>query len=177
MDNYFRPFDQLRIGGLMVNRIGYFRPYYELTDGQFTYGKLSYMGWFRPVAILETADKRWEIVAKGLFRRTLFINTSPAENIGLIKPEIWTRKIMLSMNNGFQACFTSKKVFSRTVYLTNDQFGDMFSIDSNLWKFKTPLRVTFNRDMLKAVPDLPMFMLTGIYMVLLRQQQAAAAAH
>ncbi|QKJ30515.1 hypothetical protein HQ865_12365 [Mucilaginibacter mali] len=175
MDNYFRPFDQLRVNELMVNRIGYFRPSYELNDGQFIYAKLSTAGWFKPTAILETADNRWELVPKGLFRRTLYINKSATENIGSVKPEAWTRKISLGMNDGFQAHFTSKKVFSRTVYLNSDQYGDMFSIEPNLWKFKMPFRVTFNRDILKQVPEIGMYMLIGIYMVLLRQQQAAAA--
>lgn len=175
MDNYFRPFDQLRVSELTVNRIGYFRPFYELTDGQFIYAKLSAIGWFRPTMILEMAGNRWEITAKGFFNRTLSINKSETGNIGSVKPEAWTRKINLNMNDGFQAYFMSKKTFSRTVFFTSDQYGDMFSIDPNLWKFKTPFRVTFNPDMLKQLPDLPMYMLIGIYMILLRQQQAAAA--
>jgi hypothetical protein len=51
---------------LTVIRHGFFRSWYELTDGQFIYGKLSYVGWTRPTAILETASNRWEIVPKGL---------------------------------------------------------------------------------------------------------------
>lgn len=175
MDSYFRPFDQLRVNELTVNRIGFFRSSYELTDGQFIYGKLSYIGWFKPTAVLETAGKRWEIITKGIFSRVLYINDSGTGNIGSVKPEAWTRKVNLNMTDGFQAYYMSKKVFSRAVYLTSNQFGDLFSIEPNLWKFKQPFRIVFNRDVLKTVPNLPMFMLAGIHMVVLRQQQAAAA--
>ncbi|MES2277399.1 MAG: hypothetical protein V4592_15350 [Bacteroidota bacterium] len=175
MDNY-RSFDLLRTGELTVIRHGWFRPWYELTDGQFMYGKLSYAGWLRRTATAEVAGNSWIIKCKGAFSRSLFIKKSETEIIGEIKPEIWTRKIRVAMNNGFDAVFTAKKLFCRTFSLTNDQYGDMFSIEPNIWKFKTPFRVTFNQTYLKTIPDMPLLMLTGIYLVLLRQQQAAAAA-
>lgn len=175
MDNYFRSFDQLRVNELTVIRHGFFRPWYELTDGQFMYGKLSYMGWLRRMAVLQTAHTNWQIAPKGLFSRVLYINSSAAENIGSVKPEVWTRKIKLSMNNGFEGIFTTKKVFCRTFTFTNDQNGDMFSVTPNIWKFKTPFSISFTQDMSKIIPELPMYMLTGVYLVLLRQQQAAAA--
>jgi hypothetical protein len=40
--NQFRSFDQLRTNELIIIRNGFFRPSFELSDGQFSYGKLSH---------------------------------------------------------------------------------------------------------------------------------------
>lgn len=172
--NIYRPFDLLRADELIVIRHGWFRPWYELTDGQFIYGKLTYPGWLKRKAMLETAGDSWMIVPKGAFSRIMYINKSD-NIIGEIKPETWTRRINITMNNGFTAIFITKKILSRIFTFSNDQFGDMFNIDPKVWKFTTPFRITFNQSYLKTIPDMPLHMLVGIYLVLLRQQHAAAA--
>ena len=175
MDNYYRDFNSLRTNELKVIRNGWFRPYYELTDGQFIYGKLSYEGWLRRSATLEVAGSSWLITRKGTFSRTLYIHQPSMEIIGEINPETWSRKISITMKNGFNAIFTTKKVFSRVFSLSNDQYGDLFKIEPKVWAFKTPFSISFEQSLLKTTPDMPLLMLAGIFLVLLRQQQAAAS--
>ncbi|GAB3930482.1 hypothetical protein [Mucilaginibacter myungsuensis] len=172
----FRPFDQVRVNELTVIRHGFVRPCYTLTDGQFVYGKLSYTGWFKPTGVLETATNSWHITPKGLFSRTLYISMPDVDQvIGEVRPELWGRKIKLEMTNGFDAFFTMKKVFSRTYTMMNAQHGDLFDIETKLWKMKTPFKISFDPIVSKAVTDMPLLFLLGIYLVLMRQQQAAAA--
>jgi hypothetical protein len=175
MGNY-RAFDQLRSNELTVIRHGWFRPWYELTDGQFMYGKLSYTGWTKRTAMLETASIAWTIVPKGVFSRTLYIHQSDGQTIGEIKPEMWSRRINIIMNNGFLAFFTTKKIFTKTFTLGSDKFGDLAYIEQKLWKLKKPFVITFDQAMFKTVPDMPLFILSGVYLALMRQQQQAAAA-
>jgi len=175
MDNY-RPFDQLRVNELTVLRHGFWRSSYELSDGQFTYGWLSYTGFFRQTGILNVANKSWTITRKGMLSRTLFINdTYTGELIGEIKPETWSRKIGIALNDGFQAFFTNKKVFSRVFTLFTETDGDLAYIDPKVWKFKTPFKVSFDPVLAKKIPNMPLLILSGIYLALLRQQQAAAS--
>ena len=175
MENY-RPLDQIRVNELTVIRHGFVRPYYTVTDGQFVYGRLSYTGWFRPKGNLESAHNSWQITPKGLFSRVLLINTGDIDQIiGEVKPEAWSRKIKLEMTNGFDAFFTVKKLFSRTYTMMNAQHGEIFNIETKLWKMKVPFKITFEPAVAKSITDMPLLLLLGVYLVLMRQQQAAAA--
>ncbi|WP_183562901.1 hypothetical protein [Mucilaginibacter sp. SP1R1] len=172
----FRSFDQLRTNELSVNRNGFFRPSFNLTDGQFSYGKLSYASIWKTVTILETAQQTWTIKRKGIFSRTLIITGQNDEELGMVIPEVWSRKIKLNMNNGFDAEFFNKKLFTRTFSLVNDSYGDILSIKTGLWSFKTPFAITFNLDLLKSIPNLPLMALLGVNLILIKQAQSAATA-
>lgn len=172
----FRSFDQLRTNELSVLRHGFIRPWYELTDGQFCYGKLSYANFWKTISVLEVEKKTWTIKRKGIFKRTYLINDLDGSNLGSVTPEIWSRKIILSMNNGFEAVYVNKKLISRTFSLINDQFGDILSIRTELWGIKKPFNISFDLDMLKKIPELPLLALLGINLVLIKQAKAANAA-
>ena len=172
----FRSFDQLRTGELSVIRHGFFRPWFELTDGQFSYGKFSYVNLWKTSSILAAAHNTWIIKRKGVFSRSLLINDTNDMEIGTITPELWSPKIMLSMNDGFEAVYLKKKVFTHTFTLTNTQYGDMMNIKTELLGFKTPFKVSVDLNQLKNVPNLPLLALLGINLILLKQERAAASA-
>ena len=157
-------------------RHGLFRPWFELTDGQFCYGKLSYRNFWKTTVVLETANKTWVIKRKGIFSRSLLIEGSDGFSLGTITPELWSRKINLSMNNGFEAVYLNKKFFTRVFNLTSSQYGDILSIKIEIWAFKTPFKVSVDLDKLKSIPDKPLLTLTGINLILMKQAQAASAA-
>ena len=145
-------------------------------DGQFCYGKLSYANFWKTITVLEVENKTWIIKRKGVFKRTFLINDPDGSNLGSVTPEIWSRKTILSMNNGFGGVYLNKKLISRTFSLINNQFGDILSIKTELWGFKKPFKVSFDLDMLKKIPDLPLLALLGINLVLIKQAKAANAA-
>jgi len=176
MMNDYRSFDQLRTNELSVIRHGFWRPWFELTDGQFCYGKLSYDGLWKVGAILESAQKTWIIKSKGIFSRVLLINDTDGMQIGTITPEIWSRKTMLSLDDGFEAVYLNKKVFTRTFSLINTQYGDLLNIKQESWKLKTPFKVFLEPDVLKNIPNPSLLTLLGINLVLQNQKKAAASA-
>jgi hypothetical protein len=174
--NDYRSFDQLRTNELVITRNGFFKPSFELSDGQFTYAKLSYASLWKTTVILESAQKTWIIKRKGIFSRSLLIKDTNEMEIGTVMPEILSRKVKLSMNDGFEAIYLNKKLFTRTFSLTSDQYGDILDIKTNLWGFKKPFTVSVDLDKLKKIPDMPLLALLGVNLILIKQAQAAASA-
>jgi hypothetical protein len=170
----YRDFGQLRTNGLFVTRHKWFLPYYELTDGQFIYGKLSYKNNFKRYAIIETAKGMWTIKRKGFFNRTLLLNEDEEHTIGSLVPATWKRNIDLKMDNGFEATYLYKKLFARSLTLTGDATGDILQITQRAFRLKKPFEVTFETSKHQNMPPLPLLILIGVSIVLLRQQQAAA---
>ena len=173
----FRDFSQVRTNTLTVLRYGFFRQWYELTDGQFIYGKIStiYQLFKRQKNVLESAKGSWVISAAGLFSRTLLINTDEDQNIGVIKPDAWGRKTTITLNDGSMFVLTTKNLFSKTFTLANDQYGEILTIEQKLWSFKKPFVISIDQNLLKSIPLIPQLALLGVNLILLRQAQAAAA--
>ncbi|WP_184549400.1 hypothetical protein [Mucilaginibacter sp. FT3.2] len=174
--NDYRSFDLLRTNQLSIVRNGFFKPSFELTDGQFVYGKLSYASVLKTRTTLETAQKTWIVKRKGIFNRSLLIIDSNEMELGVVTPELLSRKVNLNMSDGFTATYLNKKMFTRTFSLTNDQYGDILDIKTSLWGFKKPFKVSVDLDKLKAIADMPLLVLLGVNLILLKQAQAAAAA-
>jgi hypothetical protein len=120
--NVFRSFDQIKTNELFITRHKWFlEAYYELTDGQFVYGRLSYRSKsFKRYAIIETAQDTWTIKPKGWFKRSLLINKGEDETIGTLIPETWKRNVNLEMDNGFKGTYLYKKLFSRSLTFTHE---------------------------------------------------------
>jgi hypothetical protein len=173
----YKSFDQLQTNELSVLRHGFFRPWFELSDGQFCYGKLSTIGSWKPIVVLETAQGSWTVKHKGFMSKTFFIQQPEEVTIGTVIPAMLSRKIDLSMNDGFTASFIVKAFLSRTSQWVNEQYGDILSIKPSLWSFKTPFTVTIDLNLLKKIPYLPLITLLGVNLILLKQSQAAAGAH
>jgi hypothetical protein len=174
--NDFRSFDQLRTNELVILRKGFFRPTFELSDEQFSYGKLSYASMWKTKMILESAQKTWFIKRKAIFSRTWLIKDKNEMELGAVTPELLSRKVKVSMNDGFEAMFSYKKLFTRTFTLVSDQHGDILSIKTAMWGFKKPFEVSVDLDKLKKIPDMPLLALLGVNLILIKQAQAAASA-
>jgi hypothetical protein len=176
MMNDFRNFDQLKTTELFVTRHKWFFPYYELTDGQFVYGKLSYKSHWRRYAVIETAEGRWTIKHKGLFNRTMLINQDEDKTIGTIEPQRWKRDTLLKLDNGFEATYLYKKLFTKALTLASAAQGDILQIIQKPFGIKTPFKIQVDASPQKVKLNIPLFILIGVNLILLRQAQAAAAA-
>ena len=175
--NDYSNFDQLRTNELSVLRHGFFKSYFELTDGQFYYAKLSQLSIWKPIMLIETAQGSWVIKRKHLFSRTIFIQQPEDVIAGTVTPELLSRKINLTMNDGFEAKFLAKAFFTRTYTWVSDQYGDILEIKPSLWSWKNAFKVTINLNLLKDIPALPLLPLLGVNLILLKQSQAAAGAN
>jgi hypothetical protein len=172
----YRSFDQLRTNELYIVRYKWFNPYFELTDGQFVYGRLSYKNNFKRNGIIETADSIITLKPKGWFKRNLVINEGEDETIGTLIPETWKRDVTLEMDNGFKATYRYKKLFSRSFTLTHELYGDILNLNQMWWSFGKPFTATIEvASKISGMPSIPFLALTGLHLTLLRQQQAAAS--
>lgn len=173
----YRDFNSARTSEMFITRVGWWRPYFELSDGQFTYARLSYKGTFKRYAIIESAAGLFTIKRKSLMSRTLMLNRGEEETIGELQPATWKRDVELRMDNGFEATYLFKKLFSRAYTLTNDSYGDILEVKQVAWGFKKPFTVNFfTENQQTGKPDMPLLTLISVYFILLRQQQAAAAS-
>jgi hypothetical protein len=140
--NNFRNFDLAKTGEFFITRHKWFSPYYELTDGQFVYGKLSLKTFLKQCAIIETAQGQWTINKKGWLSRTLLINSGD-ENIGTVVPEVWKRNAALKLNGGFEATYyQSKKFYCDSLTLSSTGYGDILQVKAKIWSFKKPFIIT-----------------------------------
>lgn len=173
----FRNFDQLKTNELFIARQKWFKPYYELSDGQFIYGKLYYKNSFSRRATIETAEGCWTVRCKGWFKRSSLINKGEDDTIGILIPARWSRSIDLQMDNGFKAFFNYTKLFSRAFVLTHEIYGDIFQIRQKAFNIKKPYFITLDQTLqISGRPPLPLLVLIGVNSMLIRQEQAAAAA-
>ncbi|MET3980517.1 hypothetical protein ABIB62_003117 [Mucilaginibacter sp. UYP25] len=173
MDEY-RDINQLRTFELTVNKIGFWKPEFELTDGQFVYAKLRFRSNFKRDAIIETPQETFTIKRKGWFNRTVLVNKGEDETIGTLVPEIWKRDFNLKMDNGFEATYLYKKMFSKSLSLINDTQGNILDITQKAFSFKQPYTVTLNQAAQQPnTPPLPLLAFMGLVIIMLRQQQAA----
>ncbi|HEK21611.1 MULTISPECIES: hypothetical protein [unclassified Mucilaginibacter] len=172
----FRSIDQMHTNDFFINRIGWWRPYYELSDEQFTYARLSYKSILNRYAIVECAAGLFTIKRRSLIGRTLLLNHGEDELIGEIEPAVWKRNVKLCMNNGFEATYKFKKLFSRSFTLFNESYGDILEIKQLIWGFKRPFSVTLApNNQQPGKPDVALLAMIGVHFILVKQAQAAAA--
>lgn len=176
----FRDIGLLKTNMLTVVRHKWFFPWFELTDGQFCYGKLSYCGNYRRHAVIETAQGTYTVKKSGWLGRILNVYHNDDELTGTIIPEIWSRKITLKMTTGFEAELLKKKIFSSIFCWDSPQYGELVQIKLKPFNFKTPYTVIFDpnfqNNFRTEIPALPLLALLGINLILLRQAEAASAA-
>lgn len=178
--NDFRNFDQLRTNELYIQKHKWFFPYFELTDGQFVYAKLSYKGTFKRYAIIETAEGTWTAKRAGFFSRALNINLGEEKTIGQVVPEVWKRNVAIRMDNGFEGTFLYKKLFTNTMFFTSSITGDLFQLKHKAFGISKPFEIELDKNHQRSTqndaPPLPLLILLGVNLILLRQAQAAAAS-
>lgn len=174
----FRDFSLVRTNTLFIKRVGWFHPYFELTDGQFIYGKLNHSGTFKRDVRIETADGFWTLKRGGWFTRVMNLNKNEDEQIGTVTPAIWKNKISLKMENGFEATLVRKDIFIASHVWNTERYGELLSMKLKPFCFKTPYIVTVNPGLTKktstAIPSLPLLALLGLSIIIHRQRHATA---
>jgi len=162
---------------LYVERQGWFRPSFTLTDGINTFGELSYTGFWKNIALVEAANQSWTIVhPQKLFGRDIFINeTASGQAIATIKTTAWRGIVTLEFTDGQVFRFTRQGIFSQVMRWDSEQFGPVLSITTKAFGFKKPFTVSLEQDVFKNKNHAVLMAFTGIYLILLRRAQAAVA--
>jgi len=172
MENY-RSFDQLRTSELQVIRHGFFNAWFEITDGQFSYGKIAYRYFSRARARIETADNAWTFRRKQLFSRTVLIFNKDNELIGETTRQFFSQGGKLSMLNGFNAEFVRTSFFPSEFSWISNQQGEILKIHRRLFLFFTGAEITINPSV-RLMPEVPLLSFLSIHLSLLRRRRRAA---
>jgi len=109
--NQYRVFQQSHIKQLWSVREGWFRPTYQLTDGTYSYGMLSYGGFFNPVIQIDTASTTWVVRKTGL--STMEVINPDGHLVGSIDRKWFTSRIVFTAVDGFTATHYKPSLWQR----------------------------------------------------------------
>jgi hypothetical protein len=168
----YTAFNLLKDTELTLMRRSFFFPWYELTDGQFNYGKLSYEGFFRRTALVETANANYRIEHEGFFSRTLKISSNNTL-IGKLQLGLFS-KAALMMHDGFEAEFSRDSVWNRNYVWNTNRFGEIIKLTEALFSFKKVLTTTVDPNSVN-LEALPLLCFLGSHLIILRRNQRRAA--
>ena len=172
--NQFRSFTQVRTNQLWMQRHGFWKPWYDFTEGQFSYGKLSYDGTMMRTAIIETADEHWRIIRKSIWSDAQVINNMQNQPIGEISREGLKSNFRLVLNDGFEVTFKRTSIWKGN-YHWADVTGQVLA-ETTQHAFSSRY-VRFNIDQLQmTVLHLPVLLITGAHLINRINQRAAAAS-
>jgi hypothetical protein len=156
---------------LLLLRMGWFSPEYELTDRADSYGKLSYGTLTRLRATAITANTTWIFQRDGLFSRTILVTDENGVFIGKATRELFGRRTVLTLQTGFQAEFYRPSIWSREYVWESSGYGRIMHIDSNLFSLKDTIYI----DQSMTPPALiPLLIFFGAHLTILRRRRRAA---
>ncbi|OCX53116.1 hypothetical protein BEL04_02030 [Mucilaginibacter sp. PPCGB 2223] len=168
----YRAFNLLRTSELTLVRRSFFFPWYELSDGQFAYGKLSYEGFFRRRAVIELADRTYRVDFASFFSRMMNIILN-GEVIGSCKLGLFS-KAELKMNDGFEAEFTRDSVWTRGFAWNTSRFGEIIKMTEALFSYKKVITITIDPNSVN-VDNMPLLCFLGSHLIILRRNRRRSA--
>jgi len=154
----------------MVKRESFWRPVYQLSDGQYSYGLLKHEGVWRPKITIETAEQNW--IIEGTERKNRQVKTEKGEVLATVVRNFWDSKVTFTGNDGFTATFEKPSVWKGLTIWKAADGTELVRIEPRI--FKTPTikinhKVKQNKWML-------MLAFLALEISLERQRRAAAAA-
>ena len=170
----YSKFDRRTNTQLVLMRRRFFMPWYELTDGQLTYGRLSFQGFMRRNAVVETADSKWLFEHDGFFTRTILIR-SGGEVIGRLTRGLFG-SASLRMIDGFEAEFSRQDILPAIFAWNTTRFGEVVKLKQDyftLFTFRS-IDITIDPNSMQ-VPVVPLLCFLGSYLIILRKRRKAAA--
>lgn len=168
--SYYRDIEALLTNEIIIKREGFWKPTYQLTDGQYSYGLLRSEGTWRPKLVMETAKQNWIIAGMKWKRRE--ITTEKGEALATLTRNFWDTKIIFTGNDGFTATFEKPSIWKGLTIWKAANGMDLVSIEPRVIKTSV---IKINE---KAKQNKWLLMLAFLALVLSleRQRHAAAAA-
>ncbi len=155
---------------LSIKRAGFWRPSFEIMDGQHSYGELSHKGTWKPKVIIETAQKRW--VVSGMGWRNAKISTDEEGEVAWISKDFWRGKTSFSAHDGFTAKLVRPSIWKNTITWVLPDGTEVIRLAGRT--FKSPV-ISFNPQ----APENPWLLLLAFLLLEMHEMQkrhAAAAA-
>jgi hypothetical protein len=168
-------FDGVKTAELQIRRHGLIKPYYELSDGKSTFGKLKFGGFFLRESTVETANGTWIFKRKNFFSKIIEITDSKGVPVAQLAKKWFSQNVLLTMADGSRNQFSHPSFWKRTYTFTNDQ-GKIMEFKSR-FADRTPVKITLTKNF-KPTNQTLLMAFAGTYLILvLRREKAAAAAH
>lgn len=170
----YQDFLSIKTAELQVRRHGLFQPYYELSDGKSTFGKLKFGGLFLRQATVETALGTW-IFKRKFFSNLIIITGDKGLPVAKLAKKWFSQSVLLTMNDGTRSQFSHPSFWKRKYTFTNDQ-GRSMEFQSRFFE-RNPIKISLGKNFQPSDQSLLMAF-TGAYLILaIRRRQKAAAAH
>ena len=168
--SYYRNIEALLTNEIIIKREGFWRPTYQFTDGQYSYGLLRHEGFWRPKVVIETAGHNWVTDSSKWKNRA--VKTEKGEVLANLNHNFWGTKITFTGNDGFTATFEKPSIWKGlTIWKTADGF-ELLSFEARLFK----LPVIKINPKAKQNKWLLMLAFLALEISLETQKRAAAAA-
>jgi len=152
-------------------RKGWFSPEYELTDNVYSYGKITYHRLSMYKATVITAADTWGFKREGIFSRTLLITNQDGVTLGRATQELFSRKIVFTLQTGFSAEFYRPSIWSREHFWESVGYGKIMHIYSSPFSLKDIIYI--DQSMAPAAL-IPLLTFLGSYLIILRRKRQAA---
>ena len=164
----YTAFNLLKTTELTLIRQGLFFPSFELTDGQAVYGKISYRGFLRRAAFIETSGANYLVEFESFFSRTIVIGSND-ELKGKMRLGFFGDAALM-MQNGFEAEFTRDSVWGRCFTWKTSKFGTMAKLKESWFSFTKPIAITVDLNLVNA-ENMGLLCLLGSHLIILRKRR------
>ena len=166
----YQVLDPRKTTELYLARQGWFSREYELTDNAYSYGQLEYRRLSRRKAIVTMATDSWTFKIESIFSRTILIIDQNGEIIGKATRGLFSRRTLLTMNNGFQGEFYRPSIWLREYVWESGEYGKIMHIHSNPFSLMDLVGI----DQSTAPATLiPLLTFLGSYLIILRRRRKA----
>jgi hypothetical protein len=168
----YKELDSKQVNQLSVIRHGWWGPRYELTDGNNSYGNLSYQGISKRYATVETAAGKWTFSFAALFDRSILITDEKGMVIGESTRDFFSRTRTLKLQSGFTADFYRPSIWSRQYVWQSVGYGKIMTI-TNRFPFTLTTGVYIEQTQTPA-HIIPLLIFLGTHLTILRRRKRAA---
>lgn len=133
--SYYKPIETLLTNEIVLKREGFWRPTYQFTDGQYSYGLLRHEGVWRTKAVMETAGQHWITDVSKWRNRP--IQNEIGEVLATVSRNFWGNKITFTAPDGFTATFEKPSIWKGLTIWKAADGTELLSIEPRF--FRTPL--------------------------------------
>lgn len=152
-------------------RKGWFSPEYELTDNVYSYGKITYRRLSMYKATVVTPTDIWMFKREGIFSRTLLITNQDGVTLGRATQELFSRKIVFTLQTGFSAEFYRPSIWAREYVWESGGYGKIMHIHSSPFSLTDTIYID---QSLAPATVIPLLTFLGSYLIILRRKRQAA---